>query len=61
MIEKYTSIVEHQMYAFYCNLKEREPRHYAAIEALKMGHGERSTSKDCLIFIKRRLKELLMN
>lgn len=38
MIEKYTSIVEHQMCTFYSNLKEREQRHYAALEALKLGH-----------------------
>jgi hypothetical protein len=39
MIEKYPSIVEHQMQAFYSQLKEREQRHYAAVEALKLGHG----------------------
>ncbi len=39
MIEKYTPIVEHQMYSFYSNLKEREQRLYAALEALKLGHG----------------------
>jgi hypothetical protein len=39
MIEKYTTMVESQMFAFYSNLKEREQRHYAALEALKLGHG----------------------
>ena len=39
MIEKYPTQVEHQMYTFYSNLKEREQRHYAALEALKLGHG----------------------
>ena len=39
MIDKYTSIVEHQMQDFYSNLKERHQRHYAAVEALKLGHG----------------------
>lgn len=39
MIEKYTPIVEHQMQDFYSNLKERDRRHYAALEALKLGHG----------------------
>lgn len=39
MIEKYTSIVESQMRTFYSNLKERDQRHYAAVEALKLGHG----------------------
>lgn len=39
MIEKYTRLVEQQMQAFYAQLKEREQRHYAAVEALKLGHG----------------------
>jgi hypothetical protein len=39
MIREYTSIVEVQMRSFYSNLKERERRHYAALEALKLGHG----------------------
>lgn len=39
MINKYTSAVERQMQDFYSNLKERDQRHYAAVEALKLGHG----------------------
>ena len=39
MIEKYPSPIEHQMQLFYSNLKEREQRHYAAVEAQKLGHG----------------------
>ena len=39
MIEPYSAAVEHQMQTFYAHLKEREQRHYAAIEALKLKHG----------------------
>ena len=39
MLKKYAPEVEHQMCSFYSNLKEREKRHYAAVEALKLGHG----------------------
>ena len=38
MISEYILIVEVQI-RFYSNLKERERRHYAALEALKLGHG----------------------
>ena len=31
--------VEHQMQKFYRSLNERDRRRYAAIEALKLGHG----------------------
>jgi hypothetical protein len=39
MVKKYPAVVEYQMQAFYAQLKEREQRHYAAVEALKLGHG----------------------
>jgi hypothetical protein len=39
MFEKYSSCIERQMQLFYSNLKEREQRHYAAVEAQKLGHG----------------------
>jgi hypothetical protein len=39
MIEKYPVHIELQMQVLYSNLKEREQRHYAAIEAQKLGHG----------------------
>lgn len=32
-------MVEHQMQSYYSKLKEREQRHYAALEALKLGRG----------------------
>jgi hypothetical protein len=39
MFVKYSAIVERKMQDFYSNLKEREQRHYAALEALKLPHG----------------------
>jgi hypothetical protein len=39
MIEKYPFAIEEQMQLFYSKLKERDQRHYAAIEAQKLGHG----------------------
>lgn len=39
MIKKYPRAIEYQMQAFYSNLKEREQRHYAAMEAQKLSHG----------------------
>ena len=39
MLEKYTIEVERQMQTFYLGLKERDRRHYAAVEAQKLPHG----------------------
>jgi hypothetical protein len=39
MIKKYPPHIEHQMQVFYSKLKEREQRHYAAVEAQKLCHG----------------------
>jgi hypothetical protein len=39
MFQRYPAGVEHQMQVFHSQLKEREQRHYAAVEALKLGHG----------------------
>jgi hypothetical protein len=39
MIAPYSPVVEQQMKTFYSGLKEREQRHYAALEALKLKHG----------------------
>jgi hypothetical protein len=39
MIAPYSPEVEQQMKMFYAGLKEREQRHYAALEALKLKHG----------------------
>ena len=35
----YPSLVKKPMKSFYRSLNERDRRHYAAIEALKLGHG----------------------
>jgi hypothetical protein len=39
MLKKYPVEVEAQMQKFYADLKEREQRHYAALEAQKLGYG----------------------
>jgi hypothetical protein len=39
MIEKYLPHIECQMQVFYSSLPERERRHYAALEAQKLGYG----------------------
>jgi DeoR/GlpR family transcriptional regulator of sugar metabolism len=36
---RYSEEIERSMCAFYASLAERDRRHYAAIEAVKMGHG----------------------
>lgn len=38
-MKKYQAEVEEKMRSFYNNLSEKDKRHYAAIEALKLGHG----------------------
>ena len=35
----YSDVIEHQMQRFYRSLTEKEQRRYAALEALKLGHG----------------------
>lgn len=35
----YPSLVKKRMRTFYRSLNERDRRHYAAIEAIKLGHG----------------------
>jgi len=39
LMEKYSEIVEKRMQYFYESLSEKDKRHYAAIEADKLGHG----------------------
>lgn len=36
---KYSEEIEKQMKAFYDSLNEKDRRRYAAIEAMKLGHG----------------------
>lgn len=38
-MEQYSSDVERQMKRFYRSLNERDRRRYAAVEAMKLGHG----------------------
>ncbi len=38
-MERYNSEIEVIMRSYYDRLNEREKRHYASIEALKLGHG----------------------
>lgn len=35
----YDPILESHMITFFDNLNEKDKRHYAAVEALKLGHG----------------------
>jgi hypothetical protein len=39
IMNTYSSIIEQQMQRFYQSLNERDRRRYAAIEAVKLGHG----------------------
>lgn len=38
-MEKYTLGIEEKMRLFYNNLSEKDKRYYAAVEAVKLGHG----------------------
>ena len=38
-MEKYSPAIEQKMKNFYNTLSEKDKRHYAGIEALKLGHG----------------------
>ncbi|WP_154512320.1 hypothetical protein [Rickettsiales endosymbiont of Trichoplax sp. H2] len=38
-MQKYNKKIEDQMVAFYNNLQEKDKRHYAVIEAIKLGYG----------------------
>lgn len=38
-MEQYSADVERQMKRFYRSLNERDRRRYAAVEAMKLGHG----------------------
>ena len=44
--KKYSIAIESQMQVFYLHLKEREQRHYAAIEAQKLPHGGQKYIQD---------------
>jgi len=38
-MRKYTEELEILMYRYYFGLSEKDKRHYAAVEAAKLGHG----------------------
>ena len=38
-MEKYAENIERSMQYFYMSLSEKDKRHYAAVEAEKLGHG----------------------
>jgi hypothetical protein len=44
----YPEVIEHQMQRFYQSLTEKEQRRYAALEALKLGHGGKTYVRDLL-------------
>jgi len=44
----YPEVIEHQMQRFYHSLTEKEQRRYAALEALKLGHGGKTYVRDLL-------------
>lgn len=39
IMHKYAEEIENLMYTYYVGLSEKDRRHYAAIEAAKLGHG----------------------
>ena len=39
MLEKYTQDIEDKMKLFFLNLSEKDKRHYAALEAIKLDYG----------------------
>ncbi len=38
-MERYSEQIENLMYTHYVSLSEKDKRHYAAVEAAKLGHG----------------------
>lgn len=48
MLQRYSIGVESQMRRFFISLKERERRHYAALESQKLGHGGQKYIQDLL-------------
>jgi hypothetical protein len=47
-MKPYTPEIEMQMQRFYHSLSEKDQRRYAALEALKLGHGGRGYLKEVL-------------
>jgi hypothetical protein len=59
MLERYSDSIERQMQLFYSNLKEREQRHYAALEAQKLPHGGQKYIQDLFTIHKKTLKRAI--
>lgn len=59
MIEPYSPVVEQQMKTFSSGLKERERRHYAAVEALKLKHGGKKYIQTLLNIHQKTLKRAI--
>lgn len=59
MLKKYPAELEHQMQIFYSTLKERDRRHYAALEAQKLGHGGNSYIQSLLNIHHKTLKRAI--
>lgn len=38
-MQEYTQHIQNLMYTYYVSLSEKDKRHYAAVEAAKLGHG----------------------
>jgi hypothetical protein len=39
IMKEYDESIERLMYIYYVSLSEKDKRHYAAVEAAKLGHG----------------------
>ncbi len=48
---KYSEEIENQMKSFFDSLNEKDRRRYAAIEAMKLGHGRQKYIRACLKII----------
>ena len=54
-MDAYSLEIEHTMQRYYHSLSEKDRRRYAAIEAIKLGHGGGlATSQNCSIVIQSR-------
>ena len=47
-MKPYSDVIEHQIQRFYQSLTEKEQRRYAALEAVKLGHGGKTYIRDLL-------------
>ncbi|MFT5915066.1 MAG: hypothetical protein ACI81T_001564 [Bacteroidia bacterium] len=59
MLNKYPPEIERQMQDFYSSLKERDQRHYAAVEAMKLDHGGKKYIQDLFNIHQKTLKRAI--